>query len=482
MQQGEQQYFRQSDPFTPTIITTTSPASPTTTMTTTSSSNTSSRFSFLNGQYNQLIDDLSIIDDMMVYQEDEEEGIYDNTIADASRVVAKKQQSLEDLQQSEIDYVHSLTTFEDFFASRIQVWFDQNQRSSKSIGNKLQDIQELFRVWGHLLKTHRSFCQSLKERKQMWGPTQLISDVLLDLHTNMIPLYEQFMKRIGKTIVALDQLYRASSFTKIVNVTIADHDMIYFLRLPLQRINVYIFTIERLIESTLPGHPDYRGLKQAAQLFRFEQFQGRLSDCRKHLAVMEIQRTMPNCPATVTLTRRVLLQAPLVKVNLEDPSNTSDIRTYILYNDMLLFCKQSLPSTSNINNNINSNKKLQLKGKLELRGALVRPFLPQLAEEILDSKTGRNKMNILNTFRNNKKTGAMTQQKLPTAIYGFEVLVMEGNADYMAAFHQNYGSSGPAVRRRHVLRAYSAEQQDAWLKNLDHAIQLVNTPTRVIVQ
>ena len=47
----------------------------------------------------------------------------------------------------------------------MQVWFDQNQRStSKSIGDKLQDIHELIRVWGHLLKTHRSFCQSLKER------------------------------------------------------------------------------------------------------------------------------------------------------------------------------------------------------------------------------------------------------------------------------------------------------------------------------
>ena len=73
MQQGGY-HFRQSDSFAPTIIT--SPASPTTTMTTTSSSNTSSRFSFLNGQYNQLIDDLSIIDDMMVYQEDENEEIY----------------------------------------------------------------------------------------------------------------------------------------------------------------------------------------------------------------------------------------------------------------------------------------------------------------------------------------------------------------------------------------------------------------------
>ncbi|KAG2225701.1 hypothetical protein INT45_012173 [Circinella minor] len=472
MQQGGYQ-FRQSDPFTSTIIN--SPASPTGTMTTTSSSNTSSRFSFLNGQYNQLIDDLSIIDDMMVYQEDEE--TYDNTIADASRVVAKKQQSLDDLQQTEIDYVHSLSTFEEVFVSRMEVWFDQNQRSAnKSIGDKLQDIHELIRVWSYLLKTHRSFCQSLKERKQMWGPTQLISDVLLDLHTNMVPLYEQFMKRIGKAIVALDQLYRASSFTKIVNVTIADHDMNYFLRLPLERMNVYLHTIDRLVENTLPGHPDYRGLKQAADLFRFKQFQGRLTDCKKHMLVMDIQRAMPNCPATVTLTRRVLLQAPLVKVSLDDPTNISDVRNYILYNDMLLFCKQS--SSSSLSPNINMNKKLQLKGKLELRGAIVRPILPQLAEEMMDSKSGR-KTNILNTFRNSKKDSMQQKLSIPTSVYGFEVLVIEGNADYIAAFHQNYGSSGPAVRRRHVLRAQSAEQQDAWLQSLDHAIQLVNTPTRI---
>ncbi|KAI9496029.1 hypothetical protein BDB00DRAFT_811446 [Zychaea mexicana] len=307
----------------------------------------------------------------------------------------------------------------------------------------------------------------MNSRKQMWGPTQLISDVLLDLYNNMFPQYEQFMKRIGKAIVALDQLYKASSFTKLVNVTIADHDINYFLRLPLERINVYLFTIERLVESTMPGHPDYRGLKQAAGVFRFEQYQGRLADCKKHVSVIDVQRAMPNCPATVTLTRRVLVRAPLVKVNLEDPTDTSDVRTYILYNDMLLFCKQS-------------NRKLQLKGKLELRGALVRPILPQLAAEILDPKSGRKTTNILTTFRNNKKD---VQQKpsVPIAVYGFEVLVMEGNADYITAFHQNYGSSGPAIRRRHVVRAQSAEQQEAWMQKLDLAIQLVNTPTRVIV-
>ncbi|KAI8147754.1 Dbl homology domain-containing protein [Fennellomyces sp. T-0311] len=437
--------------------------SPTTTMTTTSSSNTS-RFSFLNGQYNQLIDDLSIIDDMMVYQDDEE--YYDNAIADVSRVVAMKRRALDDLQQSEVEYVHALTTFQEVFATRIQVWFDQNQRSSKSMTDKLQDIQELFRVWGDLLRVHKSFHQRLNERMQMWGPTQLISDVLLDLHANITPLYEQFMKRIGKTIVALDHLYRASSFTKLVNVTIADHDIVYFLRIPLQRMCNYVLTIERLVQSTMHVHPDYRGLAQAVELFRFEQYQSRVTDCLRHISVMEIQRTMANCPAIVTLTRRVLLQAPLVKVNLENPTSTSDVRTYILYNDMLLFCRQV------------SQNKLQLKGKLELKGALARPILPQLAAQMMDPKSGRNKTNILTSFR--KKEAA--QPSFPSAVYGVEVLVIENNADYMEAFHQNYGSSGPAVRRRHVLRAQSEEQQDAWLQNLKHAIQLVNTPTRVIIQ
>ena len=180
--------------------------------------------------------------------------------------------------------------------------------------------------------------------------------------------------------------------------------MIYFLRLPLERMNVYLHTIDRLVENTLLGHPDYRGLKQAADLFRFKQFQGRLTDCKRHMLVMDIQRVMSNCPATVTLTRRVLLQAPLVKVSLDDPTSTSDVRNYILYNDMLLFCKQSSSSTNN-----NINKKLQLKGKLELRGAIVRPILPQLAEEMMDPKSSR-KTNILNTFRSKQKDSL--QQRL----------------------------------------------------------------------
>ncbi|ORY97705.1 hypothetical protein BCR43DRAFT_249667 [Syncephalastrum racemosum] len=245
-----------------------------------------------------------------------------------------------------------------------------------------------------------------------------------------------------------------------------------YLTMPLNRIFTYTSTLTTLARYTSLTHPDHNGLTQA--LHQFEKLKKswteKIKDCSDHLAILEAYHTIALCPATVTPHRRLILRAPLVKVNLDDPSDISDQRIYYLCNDMLFFCRKK-PKTLT----------LQCKGSLSLMQALVRPILPQLAAEMLQGTPWIRKPVFPSLTRRKKNAPSPTPPEHDKVVYGIEVLVPENNADYMAAFHQNYAGSGPVVRRRHVLRMQAREDQDTWLHHLQVVIQAVNKPPANII-
>lgn len=186
--------------------------------------------------------------------------------------------------------------------------------------------------------------------------------------------------------------------------------------------------------------------------------------------MLEAYHTIALCPATVTPHRRLLLRAPLIKVNLDDPSDISDERIYYLCNDMLFFCRKKSKTLT-----------LQYKGSLSLMQALVRPILPQLAAEMLQGMPWIRKPVFPSLTRKKKNAPSPIPPEQDKAIYGIEVLVPENNADYMAAFHQNYAGYGPTVRRRHVLRMRSPEDQEKWLHHVQAVIDAVNMSPATIM-
>ncbi|KAG1438153.1 hypothetical protein G6F56_012768 [Rhizopus delemar] len=174
--------------------------------------------------------------------------------------------------------------------------------------------------------------------------------------------------------------------------------------------------------------------------------------------VLEIYRTIQDCPVTVTLNRRLLMQSDLIKIDLDDVSATSDVRTYYLYTDHLIFCRKQKEKKD-------AGRKLVFKGSLNLRGAEIRPLHPTLISRMCETKKSM--------FKIGKR---VTTEPLMD-VYGFELITSEANLEapiyFSNASMPPQMSSGP-VRRRHVLRTRSQEEQKMWYTAIENVIKSIN--------
>ncbi|KAL4210824.1 Dbl homology domain-containing protein [Rhizopus microsporus] len=436
--------------------------------------------------YNQLVEDLSIIDnvyDILSEECENDTDLNDKQVLDVARYVAYKQQIISQIIQSETNYVNEFYDFQEIYATSIRDWLDTNE--DKEVNAKMKStparktLDTLFETFHHLSTLHSNFLKELNERFKIWGPTQLISDVFNNFYKGL-GTYDTFFNQHPEFVMTLDILYRLPSFAKFIETKMNENkqrqsslkiaDLMHYLQIPLTRTSYYAKAINQLKHYSDPSTPDFTFLCQLTDNFRSldREWSERKKSCQSHLMVLEVYRTVQGCPVNVTLNRRLILFADLIKVDVDDVTATSDVRTYYLYSDHLIFCRKQKDKKG-------TPSKLVYKGSLNLRGAELKYLSPALVTKMCETKKS-------SLFKIGKKSSDSTS--LPgTEAFGFELVTTEINAEAVAPMYFSGATippqvaSGP-VRRRHILRTRTAEEQKMWYESLEKVIKTISHASR----
>ncbi|KAG0168903.1 hypothetical protein DFQ28_004220 [Apophysomyces sp. BC1034] len=364
--------------------------------------------------YNQLLDDLSIIDDIYdTFDHDIEH--YDKQVVDIARNVAQKYRVAHHLYQREKQYLSDLQTLREGFATWLQQWCNQQSTVETLARNKIaiKDFDLFFGNLTLLTNLHRSFFRRLGDRSAQ--------DVLLQL------------------------------------------------RAPIPQVLSYSNALAQLTQYTEPSHPDYYALSRLARTFQTRdtnQWQNSVIDLQNHFRAFEAYRLIQGCPALVTAKRRLLIVADLVKIDLADPASKADVRTYFLYNDMLIYCRKLKDKKE--------SGRFLYKGTINLKKAEVRLLSPQVSSRIVDVRRP-SAMSSLFTRKNSDSP----PQPPPTA-YGFDIWMSDICPEAMMDLNLSQDVNfmpvefNGQIRRRHIIRTHTLAEQNEWVSTLLKVIRSVS--------
>ncbi|CAO3600211.1 unnamed protein product [Absidia cylindrospora] len=464
--------------------------------------------------YHQLMDDLSIIDDIYNSYDHEQLNLaIDNQVAYSTKNGALKQQMVQHLIQTESQFLEDLYAFQLQFATTMPHYqFQKNKLAFRST-----ECDILFNPILSLITSHQTFLNELRQRLSIYGPTQITSDIFHRFFDHMDPFYSIYLNSFSTILMTFDRLHKTNAFVKFLESRQQQpdqplQDFGYYIRLPLTRISIYTQAVNQCSQLTEPSHPDYNALLHISQRYKTRQqhWQSLIDDCLSHYRVYECFRLVQNSPAIVTPTRRLLLHSELIHVDPNSPTDTADRRFYILYNDLLIYCKRQ------------KDGKLVYKGTVILDKATLKPMDSKVANKIYEkhqksiqqqgnggrklSLFGMKKQQQQNSSNNDTVSAAgsphrRTSTRTSTtsssasstassntteefAVYGLELyfqFVLDSNV--MAYSNQLNGYGGAAINstsasdsiRRHILRMKSLEEQNLWSEHLQHTIKALTS-------
>lgn len=196
------------------------------------------------------------------------------------------------------------------------------------------------------------------------------------------------------------------------------------------------------------------------------------------MRVLEASRSIQDNPASVTTARRLHITGTLTQVNTSDPQSMADSRTYLLYNDIFMFCQKVKPPAPS--NGRKGSKdggkaappiKLQYKGMINLKNAEITPLSAKIIAKISEVK----KPSALSSFMRKAESPA-TPTPPATLFYGFEIKANESSGEMMeVGLDSHYPvpghASGNGVKRHYIMRTQTEAEQNAWLSLLRKASQ-----------
>ncbi|KAI8342276.1 Dbl homology domain-containing protein [Chlamydoabsidia padenii] len=477
-------------------------ASPVSDIGSASTSSSSQSMSFYVDQnvdsYHQLMDDLSIIDDIYNSYDHEQLNLaLDNQVAYSTKNGALKQQMVQHLIQTESQFIDDLYAFHTHFATKMPQFHLQKTK----LAFQPSDCAILFNPTASLISVHQDLLDELQQRLSIYGPTQITSDIFQRFFENMHSGYISYLNSFSTTLLTLDRLHKTNPFVKFLESCHQSakplQEFGYYIRLPLTRLNVYTQTVVQCTQLTEPGHPDYNALVQISQQYkaRQQQWQALIDNCLSHYRVYECFRLVQHSPALVTPTRRLLLHSELIHIDPSTPTDMSDRRIYILYNDMLIFCKQQ------------KDGKLTYKGTVVLDKTVLRPMDTKITNKIYEKhqkmvtqqQQGGRKLSLFGMKKNQETT---TRQATRTStvsssassstsssteefcVYGIEFFFQYLMDNSLLAYTSPLSGYGGTVMsnnlnsdslRRHIVRMKSLEEQQLWTTHLQQVIKNVST-------
>lgn len=248
--------------------------------------------------------------------------------------------------------------------------------------------------------------------------------------------------------------------------------------------------ISQLASTTEPSHPDYRALVKMEEKFAQRESEWKvmyvytlqlhvyklltllksIKDRLAHIRVLEASWSVQDNPASVTTARRLYITGLLTRVDISNPQSTQDTRTYLLYNDIFMYCQKMKPTN---NNKKEGNGKLIYKGIISLRQAEIAP----LSAENISKMSKVKKASALSTFIRKSSADAQSQNATEAiVVYGFEIYANETSLEGITALRgdglgvSSYTVPGHKVgngnKRLYIMKTQTEAEQNAWISLL----------------
>lgn len=273
---------------------------------------------------------------------------------------------------------------------------NDDSKDRKEIKGKICTVEDITMMFGNveqLLSLHERLLSELEKRYKIWSPYQRIGDVFLQL-LPYFKMYVAYLKSFPQAIATLQRLTSTSSQMKQFFSRAASHPALSmlplnsYLTLPVQRIPRYTLLLTQLLQLTPQSHPDYAAINAATKAIATlaSEVDLRILDAQRQSAVVETQRAVSLLPHEIVIpSRRFLLRSgtaqppaaigserkggnrtpnspsaskqggPIARVTRAYTTNSSgkikvdrewvEKYTYFLFNDLLLWCKQTHSAT-----------------------------------------------------------------------------------------------------------------------------------------
>ncbi|KAG1466688.1 hypothetical protein G6F46_000886 [Rhizopus delemar] len=293
----------------------------------------------------------------------------DEIMLDHEYMHLNREKIVDTLIKSEESYTNSLCLVQHYFLLPLKK--DQKHSTFGFLGMKKVVCTEREYAWlfGNLediVRLHQAHLKSLKERMQIWGPTQILSDVFQSWFPHL-DIYRPYFNNYAVSITTFERLTRYPPFKKFLDASKHTLDPQFS---PATCVHRYFELISQLADLTPPMHPDYAGLVKCKQwIVQFRQAMNeKIQDVRNVDRVLWIHQSLLDGPLTVRAERRLILQGNLSRLNTSTRSMGEE-RIYLLFTDVLLFVK---PVDQ-------KGPRLQYKGHITLDRARVRAMTKEEA-------------------------------------------------------------------------------------------------------
>ncbi|KAI9316882.1 Dbl homology domain-containing protein [Dichotomocladium elegans] len=369
---------------------------------------------------------------------------------------SNRERTLKELYDTEGRYIAKLQAAIDHYRKPMLGSFRQssnpaqaNSRNfllpSKSSGAvRGDDTEVVFGNIDELLVLSRKLYNGLKDRFRIWGPTQLVADVIeplvLDTHC-----YVSYYENYGQAMSILERLSRTPTTKKYFEPMVdtggnsSQSSLFSLLSLPLRSIPRYSKLLKDLMLHTDPHHPDAKKLGQCSwRMSCLEKSIGPLlQKCQNVSRLVDMICLIRNCPVLLDEPRYFVMRGQLTNSSPGSYSNKDDRRIYFLLSDMLIFVRPQSDSSSS---------GLYFKGKIELKDAVIRE---------------------------------LPQKKLNHP-HAFEITINSSDPDdkYADDIDALLAAAGGATVETYYLKADSREALSIWMTELQNVIHRLKTLQR----
>ncbi|KAI9022884.1 Dbl homology domain-containing protein [Phycomyces nitens] len=301
----------------------------------------------------------------------------DDGLIDHELVHQKREAFVQQLFFSEQAYLESLNLIKRVFLDPLRK--DSKNSSFSFLGMKKmvctdRETRWLFGNFDTIYDIHQKIHTSLQQRMEIWGPTQIFSDVFKSWLPSLVH-YHAYLDNYDIAVTTYERLMRYQPFKKFVETAHKDQSLkgatlLSLLQIPAGCISRYALIMTRLADTTSPMHPDYAGLlsckKQIISLA--EEIKIKVQDADNVDQVLMIHQALVGAPFGVKAQRRLVLQGQLSRVTMN--SKMADEQTYLLFSDLLVIVRPKQETKKTV---------LQYKNHIVLDRAQVRTLLPSEA-------------------------------------------------------------------------------------------------------
>ncbi|KAF9549773.1 hypothetical protein EC957_002838 [Mortierella hygrophila] len=350
---------------------------------------------------------LAIVEDLLDYFgeddlnefEDGGERYNESQVIEAERTHQQRESLVRHLYDSEEDYVRSLQDIYSCYKKPLLANLNAAESSRKTgilgtsgvkaVASK-EEIDALFGNLDQLIEFHENIRSLLEGRSKIWGPTQIMSDLLL----TVIPrfkMYSKYYTNFNAALTVLDRISRAAHWKKFIDQCAAENppgtpSLHLMLTYPLKRLSIYRDLVNAICQSTQATHPDHANLTRAMDMINLiaSELKNERLMAQDQLALWDIQSSMVGLPEPIMIpSRRLLLRADMHKC---DSALALEPRTYYLMNDVLLY------SRFDPKKNVHTFKGMFDLARTQINNPEDNVTLPQLPNCVQIANSGRTQM------------------------------------------------------------------------------------------